>query len=106
MCGALMALAITTAGAEEIDKDTANFVLPGCKAALEGRGWQSEQWGYCEGAIRTLVLMSASFAVPHGIRFERGLRVVVRYIEARPQRTHVLLIRASSAASTGLQQGE
>jgi shikimate kinase len=35
LCGAMLALAITTARAEEVDKNSANIWLPSCKASVE-----------------------------------------------------------------------
>jgi hypothetical protein len=98
ICGALMALTVATVGAAQVDRHSANFVLPGCKTVIgEGReGINVAEQGYCLGVMDTLGLISSilnehswsCIEYPKGSTVNQGLRVVVRYIEARPQRMH------------------
>jgi hypothetical protein len=88
ICGALMALAITTASAQQT-LFSANSVLPGCKAVFEeGRGLGRQDTGYCVGAINALTFLAPTECVeiPDGATFLQVLLVVVRFIEAHPQR--------------------
>jgi len=81
------------AAAEE-DYFSANYLLPGCKeAASDSPGnniflaWKS---GRCTGAVETLTYFSkfGCFDPPPRATVLQELQVVVRYIEARPHRTH------------------
>jgi hypothetical protein len=100
-CAAL-ALTFTTAGAAD-NYNSANFILPGCKTALTDRIDRSFMAGRCVGIITTIAGLLASAeragaatrlfpnfcaAPPDGVTEEQTVRVVVRYIEARPQRMH------------------
>ena len=59
ICGALMALAITTAGAED-KYNSAEFMLPHCKLALTDRAEQSFLAGMCVGSIRAIARLAAT----------------------------------------------
>jgi hypothetical protein len=88
ICGALMALAITTASAQQ-SLFSANSVLPGCKAVFEeGRGLGRQDTGYCVGAINALVFLAPTecIEIPDNVTFLQILVVVGRFIEARPER--------------------
>jgi len=88
ICGALMALAITTASAQQ-SLFSANSVLPGCKAVFEeGRGLGRQDTGYCVGAVNALTFLSPTECVeiPDGVTFLQILQVIVRFIEAHPER--------------------
>jgi hypothetical protein len=88
ICGALMALAITTASAQQ-SLFSANSVLPGCKAVFEeGRGLGRQDTGYCVGAINALTFLSPTecIEIPDEVTFLQILLVIVRFIEAHPQR--------------------
>ena len=94
--GTMLALMSTTmAGAAESDYYRANGVLPGCKAAYAKRYVPERQLeaGYCLGVIGTLtekssVIIAHCYLVPSAITFSQAARVIVRYIEDRPQRMH------------------
>jgi hypothetical protein len=87
ICGALMALTVTTANAQQA-LFSANSVLPGCKAMLEGQGLGRQDTGYCVGAINALAFLSPTECVeiPDEVTFLQILLVVVRFIEAHPLR--------------------
>ena len=77
ICGALMALAITTAGAQQ-SLFSANSVLPGCKAVFEeGRGLGRQDTGYCVGAINALTFLS--LMLPMWALYELGI-LLCRYL--------------------------
>src|SRR5258706_12041716 len=111
ICGALVALTVTTAGAQERSERyySAGSILQNCKAFLAGR---SEN-GFCPGIIMGLVFMAENFDVavaalggadqlpPQKQRCRRLdipnlertkpkelVQVVVPYMEAQPKRMH------------------
>jgi hypothetical protein len=91
LSGAVMALTITTAWAAEGDLSalSANNWLPLCKGYLAGgdnkRDLMSQ--GYCAGAVYGIAFEGCA-RVPNDVTLEQMVRVVVRYVEARPQRMH------------------
>ena len=100
ICSALTALTITTAGAEEVHyTKSATYVLPSCKlVSAERRQWTHEEAyavGYCTGAIEALFLLAEDardtpicIDAPKTITPVQAAQVVIRYIEARPERMH------------------
>jgi hypothetical protein len=86
-CAVLMALATTTAGAAE-NLNSANYWLPRCKefiAANSNRDLDGQE--VCAGRVEALSLASCPHT-PNDITPAQAVRVVVRYIEERPQRIH------------------
>jgi len=78
-CGAL-ALSVMMAGAAEVDTESANYVLPGCKALLaitEGREMLDTSRalvaGYCMGVLKTLP-ESISRVISAQYNFQRSSR--------------------------------
>jgi hypothetical protein len=109
ICGALV-LSVMTAGAAEIDTESANYVLPGCKALLaitEGRGVLDTSRalgaGYCMGVLKTLPEIyfwrdKCSIEFPEIFSVQQMTLIVVRYIEAHPERMTIpFLIFAEDA---------
>ena len=99
ICGAMLALTISTANAGK--PITANRMLPYCKAIPEHPDGFGQ--GLCLGVIDGLAAMAVSFfrpgqprtatdelcvEIPNGVENGQIVRVVVRYIEARPNRMH------------------
>jgi hypothetical protein len=97
VCGAL-ALAVTTAVAQTAvveDYNSANLMLPGCKTALTAQVDRSFLAGMCVGYVRAIAVFTATprdsvlcTDPPAGVTPEQMIGVVVRYVEARPQRMH------------------
>jgi hypothetical protein len=109
LCSALMALMITTAGAE-IDKDSAVSMLPDCKSAIDGdRSGNGFARGFCVGTVLGLAFMAENsdvrvaalsgegqarwfderwhcVKIPGSVTQGQIVGVVVLYIEARPER--------------------
>jgi hypothetical protein len=99
-----------TAGAAEIDTESANYVLPGCKALLaitEGREMLDASSalgaGYCMGVLKTLPEIyfwrdKCSIQFPGIFSVQQMTLIVVRYIEAHPERMNIpFLILAEDA---------
>jgi hypothetical protein len=65
--------------------------MPGCRDFIaDNWGRDAYQRGKCIGFIAGLIYEAAetSFCLPRGVTYEQGVRLVVAYIEARPQRMH------------------
>jgi hypothetical protein len=95
---AILLLALTTAASAE---DSANNFLPGCKGTLGTEMWEQRR---CAGFIEGLEygVGGRDFCPPNGVTTVQSVTVVVKYIEARPQRMHEdfgkLAIEAMQAA--------
>ena len=99
VCGAVMALSIATANAEQ--DWSANAMLPGCKTLISeefrrGGGRLSAvefyEAGQCAGMLYVVgntLDPGQCIVIPDGAHTVNQLaRVIVRYIEARPQEMH------------------
>jgi Rap1a immunity proteins len=97
LCGAVLALTFTTAEAAQKDY-SANGMLVYCKGFIgQGQFANNEvASAYCNGMVETLVFMSPFLSdnpvmciqLPKGSTSQQAARVIVRYIEMRPQRVH------------------
>jgi hypothetical protein len=109
--GGALALTVTTASAAE-DLQSANAFLPYCKSAIDSSlVFNGFAEGMCmgivvalahvagasdvgmsalneEGKLRMLKERWRSLCIPNGVTQGQLVRVVVRYLEARPQRLH------------------
>jgi hypothetical protein len=103
-------LALTTP-ASAADMTSANFYLPGCKGWLDRENWmkllapdEALTQGLCAGLVVGLGLGAGGnrFCQPKGVTNSQAVAVVVKYIEARPERMHEpfgdLAIEALTAA--------
>ena len=85
-------LALTMPASAE-DTTTANQMLPGCKGLLDDRmtsGVSVYQQGRCGGYVASLVygVGEQEFCSPKGVSIGQAVAVVIKYIEARPERMH------------------
>ena len=88
---AILLLALTAPVSAEENPHSANSYMPGCRDFIAVNwGRDAYQRGKCIGFIAGLIYEAAetSFCLPHGATYEQGVRVVVAYIEARPQRMY------------------
>ena len=74
-------IALTTAASAK--PVTANDVLPGCKAYVDRRG-SGFDLGYCAGYVDALLIAEPDVCWEGAITNEQAVRVVIKYIEARP----------------------
>src|SRR5713101_835327 len=99
--GIAMALASTIAVAEPdaMNKmiDRADFMLPICKAWINGRGLEHDfhgeafMKGFCAGLIEgmgNVATVMGFICPPSDVTRKQSTIVVIAYIEARPQRGH------------------
>jgi hypothetical protein len=90
--GALMALSVTAARAAE--RDSANYWLPHCKNIIAASVPATSDFysiGECRGIIEGIAFASCA-DIPDAVTAGQMVRVVVRYIEARPQRMHQFFV--------------
>jgi Rap1a immunity proteins len=95
----------SVASAQAPHPTSAIALLPGCRSSIGGYGtpggdttnfgpWNS---GYCSGLIAGVVMLGGGlpnddkFCAP-GVSLEQALLVVIKYIEARPERLHEQLL--------------
>ena len=85
-------LALTMPANAQINpRSTANEMLSGCKGFIGDKTPPSLRealgQGRCGGYVAALVYARSVFScVPEGATPEQGVRVVIKYIEARPER--------------------
>jgi Rap1a immunity proteins len=75
------------------DTTTANQMLPGCKGLLDNSmtsGVSVYQQGRCGGYVAGLVYGEGGqeFCSPKGVSIGQAVAVVIKYIEAGPERMH------------------
>jgi hypothetical protein len=84
-------LALTMpASAQTNTQSTANDMLTGCKGLVGGKTPLIKEalgQGRCGGYVAALVYARSVFScLPEGATPEQGVRIVIKYIEARPKR--------------------
>ena len=84
--GVALALTVTAASSAE-DRLSANYWLPLCKAFIAASASDLMGQGICAGRIEGLGFASCAH-IPDSVTRAQAVRVVVRYIETRPQRMH------------------
>lgn len=106
----LIAAMVTNCGAAfAVDYNSANFIMAGCRASLlpvtEMPDEMMFQAGWCMGLVRGArdILEPLNIVcVPFNVTNEQAVRIVVKYIDDRPQRQHesfsALVIAALGAA--------
>jgi Rap1a immunity proteins len=84
---AVAILCALTMPASAEDMNDANSILPGCKGTLGTQMWEQ---GRCAGFIEGLRygVGGRDFCPLNGVTTVQSVAVVVKYIEARPQRMH------------------
>jgi Rap1a immunity proteins len=89
-------LALTMPASAE-DMNSANYILPGCKGTLGTQMWEQER---CAGFIEGLRygVGGRDFCPPNGVTTVQLVAVVIKYIEARPQRMQENFGRLAVAA--------
>ena len=87
----LLALTVPVS-AQGNPQSSANEMLSGCKGLISDKTpplRDALRQGRCAGYVAGLVYARSVFlCVPEGATPEQGVRVVIKYIEARPERMH------------------
>jgi hypothetical protein len=108
MTGAFMGLSVTAVGAAAVDYLSANNLLPACKAIVGSKGvikssnlQKAHDVGFCSATLSTLLSLGRAqmlddqfgcMQVPPEVSPDQVAQIVVRYVEARPQRMQEPLI--------------
>lgn len=95
---------ISSATAEDID--SANWLLPGCKAFVDRRELEGQPFraGVCAGSVNMLVQVSellpssTRFCAPNGATKRQAVQVAVSYINRIPGRMHEPFVQLASEA--------
>jgi hypothetical protein len=99
-------LALTTMPASAEDLGSANYILRGCKAFIVRENTMptpsdAMRQGHCVGLLDGLAY-TGNFCVPKGVTTAQAVAVVVKHIEARPERMNepfgILALEALTAA--------
>jgi hypothetical protein len=93
LAGAMLALGVTMAGAQDADINSAEFMLPHCRAILEKESGIYLFQGVCVGTIDSLQYVRPLMGcadIPSEVTADQAINVIIRYIEARPERMHEL----------------
>jgi hypothetical protein len=102
-----MLMALTVGAATAQDPFSANWMFPGCKEDISGGTREAYKQGLCSGIVGAMIFVLPAVRggcakIPPGVTIQQGVRVVVAYIEARPNRMHedfkVLALEALRAA--------
>ncbi len=74
----------------QVDPGSATWVMPGCRASIaESRSRPADYaQGVCMGMVRGIFFMHPDVCAPLEVTNGQILRVVVRYIDMRPERQH------------------
>jgi hypothetical protein len=86
----IAALMLSGETAFAVDRDSANYVMPGCRSSTADKNTDLFLLGLCHGIISGVLYMSSLLQVcePDGVTHGQEVRVVVQYIDARPARMH------------------
>jgi hypothetical protein len=106
---ALVALILAGPTAPRADQEkSANFVLPGCQAFLDAHTTDYALAGFCAGmvtGVSVMALLDGHACIPSSSTNAQLVRIVIRYVEAHPERMHepfaVLALQALRAAWPG-----
>src|SRR5262245_8545880 len=96
----------TSTATAQSDQVSGNYMLRGCKDVAEQRTQVADAalTGKCVGVIETLMLLqevlpaAARFCAPASSNFPQVARIVVKFMEANPQRTHEPLVLLAQEA--------
>lgn len=79
-------------GRAQVNAGSANWLMPGCQAALQNPIPPGEIFraGICMGNASIMLDMAVllGFCAPSGAIVSQAIRITVQYIEARPARMH------------------
>jgi Rap1a immunity proteins len=79
------------ASAQLQDTGSADFVIVGCRDGLSGENRQAFRQGLCAGIVQTILYFgrtSFNVCMPESVTMGQAIRVVVAYIDQRPERMH------------------
>ena len=85
-------MSVSGAATAQPEMNTANAVMPGCRAVIAQDKRDPFGIGRCVGLVEATMSLGSSlggglaFCFPEGVSSAQGVRIVVQYIEGRPAR--------------------
>jgi Rap1a immunity proteins len=85
----LIAALMLNSGSAFADNDTANVKMPACRDVASGYASSSFPFdrGYCMGLVQAIANYP-SVCMPPGVVNSQVMKVVVKYIDGRPEKLH------------------
>lgn len=83
---AFVAAILISCGATGENIDSANYIMPGCRAFIAKNQDDPFKKGLCIGILETLAGTTSDVCHPAGTTVGQTIRVVVKYIDDRPAR--------------------
>jgi Rap1a immunity proteins len=80
-----------SASAQVQDTGSADYVIVGCRDGMSGENRQPFRQGLCGGIVQTILYFgrtSFNVCIADGVTMGQAIRVVVAYIDQRPERMH------------------
>jgi hypothetical protein len=87
----LVLLTQQSALAQLQDTGSADYVVVGCRDGMSGENRQPFRQGLCGGIVQTILYFgrtSFNVCTPEGVTMGQAIRIVVAYIDQRPERMH------------------
>jgi hypothetical protein len=78
---AVLVLTANLAGAQRVNKDPANHIMPGCRDFITTRKNDPFARGLCVGLVKGIFEYAPSICPPDGVKNDQIVRVVVSYID-------------------------
>jgi hypothetical protein len=82
----------THGSAAQENVESANWVMPGCRAVLNDKSGEEFKSGVCAGVVATLRALGSvnllGYCIPNGVINGQAVQVAVAYIECNPARQH------------------
>ena len=90
LAAACIAALPVTGHAQDLDRDSANYVMKGCRAFLAKANRDAFLRGVCAGTVHAIagIAWDSELCMPTAVTVEQEIQVVVAYIDARPDRLH------------------
>jgi hypothetical protein len=88
---AAMALLGQQSAVAQQDTGSADYVIVGCRDGMSGENRQPFRQGLCGGIVQTILYFGRTnfnVCMPEGVTMGQAIRVVVAYIDQRPERMH------------------
>jgi Rap1a immunity proteins len=87
----VLGLIAQQSAAAQQDTGSADYVIVGCRDGMSGENRQPFRQGLCAGIVQTILYFgrtSFNVCTPEAVTMGQAIRVVVAYIDQRPERMH------------------
>jgi hypothetical protein len=97
-CTAGLLLTFCQAASADSNSKSANNVMQGCRSIVSNSNKDFFLQGVCAGTIDTAAIFVKGICLPEHAIVDQMIRVVVKYIDARPERQHELFADLAAEA--------